>query len=194
MLNIFMIAGSSVQGFQSLWAGPFLSRSYGFTLVEVGNALLWYSIGGIFGAPMWGFLSDRLFKSRKRVLLLGSVIALVAWFFPAFIPLSVHPRAVPFLLFIMAAASGGGVLTHAMARESFSYEILGLSVGVINFFTFIGGAAFTQLMGHMVKFFPQSGGEYPLIAYQSTLMLIFAMWVVRLISLMLTEEGRANIS
>jgi len=190
MLNIFMIAGASQQGFQSLWAGPFLSRCYGYSLIEVGNALLWYSLGGICGAPFWGLLSDRLFKSRKRVLILGSIVAMALWFFPAFVPTFVPRPAVPFLLFFMAAASGGGVLTHAMAREQYSFEILGISVGVINFFTFLGGAAFTQLMGHMVELFPRTDGNYPLLAYQSTVMLIFAMWIVRLVSLLLTEERR----
>jgi sugar phosphate permease len=191
MLVIFMIAGSSVQGFQSLWGGPFLSRSYNFSLVQVGNALLWYSLGGVCGAPFWGFLSDRLFKSRKRILVGSSIIATAVWFFPAFIPLSIPESAVSGLLFIAGVTGGGGVLTHAMVRESYSYEILGIAVGIINFFTFLGGAAFTQLMGHMVEMFPRADGDYPLIAYQSTVMVIFAMWIVRIISVALADERRA---
>ncbi len=190
MLTIFMIAASSGHGFQSLLGGPFLSRSYGYSLVEMGNALLWYSLGGICGAPFWGLLSDRLFKSRKRVLLIGSLLSMAVWFFPAFMPLAIPRWAVHALLFAMSAAAGGGVLTHAMARESFSSEVLGISVGIINFFTFLGGAAFTQLMGHMVELFAKTDGDYPLIAYQSTVMLIFGTWIVRLIALMLTEERR----
>ncbi|MBI5117700.1 MFS transporter, partial [Candidatus Poribacteria bacterium] len=192
MLNIFMIAGASQQGFQSLWGGPFLSRSYGYSLVEMGNALLWYSLGGICGAPFWGLLSDRLFKSRKRVLVIGSLLSMTVWFFPAFMPLSIPRWGVHALLFLMSAAAGGGVLTHAMARESFSSEVLGISVGIINFFTFLGGAAFTQLMGHMVELFAKTEGAYPLLAYQSTVMLIFGTWIVRLIALLLTEERRGN--
>ncbi|MBI4830551.1 MAG: MFS transporter [Candidatus Lindowbacteria bacterium] len=166
------------------------TRSYGYSLVEMGNALLWYSLGGICGAPFWGLLSDRLFKSRKRVLVMGSLLSMLVWFFPAFMPLAIPRWAVHALLFAMSAAAGGGVLTHAMARESFSSEVLGISVGIINFFTFLGGAAFTQLMGHMVELFAKTDGDYPLIAYQSTVMLIFGTWIVRLIALMLTEERR----
>ncbi|GAB4351335.1 MAG: MFS transporter [Candidatus Abyssubacteria bacterium] len=191
MLVIFMIAGSSQQGFQSLWAGPFLSRAYDYSLVAVGNALLWYSLGGVCGAPFWGFLSDRLFKSRKLILILSSVVAIVAWFFPAFMPLRVPPEIIPTMLFIMGVTWGGGVLTHAMVRESFSYEILGIAVGIINFFTFLGGAAFTQLMGHMVEFFPRTDGDYPLMAYQTTIMLIFVMWGVRIVSVALADERKA---
>jgi sugar phosphate permease len=194
MLAIFMIGGSSQAGFQTLWAGPFLTRSYGFSVVEVGNALLWYSIGGMCGAPLWGFLSDRLFKSRKKVLVLTTVIAMILWALPAFVPLLIPKWAVSGLLFIIGINWGAVILTHAMVRESFSREILGTAVGIINFFTFLGSAFFTQLMGHMVEFFPRADGDYPLIAYQSTIMLIFGMWVVRLVALSFAEEKRADSS
>jgi sugar phosphate permease len=190
MLVIFMIAGSSQQGFQSLWAGPFLSRSYGYSLIQVGNGLLWYSVGGICGAPLWGLLSDRLVKSRKRVLIWGSAISVIIWFMPSFFPQALPRNVIPAFLFFMAMAAGGGVLTHAMVRESFSYRIFGIAVGIINFFTFLGGAAFTQLMGHVVASFPKTDGAYPLIAYQATLMLIFGTWVIRLFSLTLTDEQK----
>ena len=192
MLAIFMIGGSSQAGFQTLWAGPFLTRSYGFSLVEVGNALLWYSIGGMCGAPLWGFLSDRLFKSRKVVLMLTTVIAMVLWALPAFMPQIIPRWAVSALLFTIGINWGAVILTHAMVREAFSLKILGVAVGIINFFTFLGGAFFTQLMGHMVELFPRADGDYPLIAYQSTIMLIFGMWVVRLIALAFAEEKRAQ--
>jgi sugar phosphate permease len=188
MLCIFMAAGASAQGFQSLWAGPFLSRSYQMSLVEVGNALLWYSVGGICGAPLWGFLSDRVFRSRKRVLMLSTLAAIGVWFFPAFVP-SIIPRgAVPGLLFAMALAGGAGVLTHAMVRESFSFEIMGIAVGIVNFVTFLGGAFFTQAMGNIVELFPRTNGDYPPLAYQATLMLVFVMWLIRFVSLLFAEE------
>jgi len=192
MLVIFMVGGSSQAGFQTLWAGPFLSRGYGFSLVEVGNALLWYSIGGMCGAPLWGFLSDRLFKSRKAVLVLTTVIAMALWALPAFVPLLIPGWAMPALLFTIGITWGAVILTHAMIRESFSLEILGLAVGIVNFFTFLGGAFFTQMMGHIVELFPRTNGDYPLIAYQSTLMLIFGMWVIRLAALLLAEEKKAR--
>jgi sugar phosphate permease len=192
VLLIFMVAGSSQGGFQTLWAGPFLSRSYGYSLVEVGNAMLWYSIGGVCGAPLWGLLSDRLFKSRKIVLMLSTALTALLWFFPAFVPLSIPRWAVPTLLFAIGISWSAIILTHAMIRELFSLKILGIAVGIMNFLTFLGSAGFTQFMGHMVEFFDKVDGDYPLIAYQSTLMLIFATWVVRLIALAFAEEKRAK--
>jgi sugar phosphate permease len=194
MLVIFMVGGSSQAGFQTLWAGPFLSRGYGFSLVDVGNAMLWYSIGGMCGAPLWGFLSDRLFKSRKVVLQLTTAIAMVLWAIPAFMPLLIPGRAVPVLLFAIGLTWGAVILTHAMIRESFSIEMLGVAVGLINFFTFLGSAFFTQAMGHIVEMFPKTNGDYPLMAYQATIMLIFGMWVIRLIALSFAKERPASES
>lgn len=189
LLAIFMIAGSSQQGFQGLWAGPFLTRAYDYSIVEVGSSLMWFAVGGMFGSPMWGFLSDRIFKSRRRVLILSSLIVTTLWFFPSFVP-TLIPRAwIPILFFFMGIGWGAVIQAHAMIRDTFSLEILGIAVGIINFLTFLGGAAFTHVMGMMVELFPKTNGDYPLIAYQSTLMLIFAMWLLRLITLSFTKEA-----
>jgi sugar phosphate permease len=191
LLLIFVLAGSSQAGFQTLWAGPFLSRSYGYTLVEVGNVLLWYSIGGVCGAPLWGYLSDRLFKSRKKVLMLTTIIVTLLWFVPAFMPLSIPKWAVPLLLFAITTNWSSIILTHAIVRESFSYQMLGVAVGIMNLFSFLGGAFFTQLMGHLVELFPRVNGDYPFIAYQSTIILIFFASLVRITALAFArEQGR----
>ena len=47
-------------------------------------------------------------------------------------------------------------------------------------------------MRHIVELFTKVDGDYPLIAYQSTLMLIFAMWIVRLAALAFAEERLAE--
>jgi len=192
LLLVFMVAGSSQAGFQTLWAGPFLSRAYGYSLVEVGNVLLWFSIGGVCGAPLWGLLSDRLFKSRKTVLMLTTSIATALWLLPAFAPLSIPKWAVPLLLFGITINWSAIILTHAMIRELFPLKILGIAVGIMNFLTFLCGAMFTQVMGHIVELFDKVDGDYPLIAYQSTLMLIVGTWVLRLIALAFAKEKKAG--
>jgi sugar phosphate permease len=192
MLLIFMVAGSSWAGFQTLWAGPFLARAYGYSLVEVGNALWWFSMGGVLGAPLWGFLSDRLFKTRKAVLMLSTCIATTLWLIPAFAPHAIPRWAVPVLLFALTTSWSALILTHALIRETYSSEILGVAVGIMNFLTFLGGAVFTQVMGNIVELFDKVDGDYPLIAYQSTLMLLIGTWIIRIIALAFAKEKRAE--
>jgi MFS family permease len=117
---------------------------------------------------------------------------MVLWALPAFVPLLIPRWAVSVVLFAIGLNWGAVILTHALIREEFSREILGVAVGIINFLTFLGGAFFTQLMGHIVEMFPRANGDYPLIAYQSTIMLIFGTWVVRLIALSFAEEKRSK--
>jgi sugar phosphate permease len=192
MLLIFMVAGSSWAGFQTLWAGPFLSRAYGYSLVEVGNALWWLSMGGVLGAPLWGYLSDRLFKSRKTVLMLSTCIATTLWLLPAFIPQEIPRWAVPALLFAITINWSALILTHALIRETYSAKILGIAVGIMNFLTFFCGAIFTQIMGNIVELFDKVDGDYPLIAYQSTLFLLIGTWIIRIIALSFAKEKRAE--
>lgn len=192
MLLIFMVAGSSWAGFQTLWAGPFLTRAYGYSLVEVGNVLFWFSIGGVVGAPLWGFLSDRVFKSRKKVLMLSTCIATTLWLLPAFVPHAIPRWAVPALLFAITTNWSALILTHALIRETYSSKNLGIAVGIMNFLTFLGGAMFTQVMGNIVELFDKIDGDYPLIAYQSTLMLIIGTWLIRIIALSFAKEKKAE--
>jgi MFS family permease len=192
MLLIFMVAGSSWAGFQTLWAGPFLTRAYGYSLVEVGNVLLCFSIGGVVGAPLWGYLSDRFFKSRKTVLMLSTCIATTLWLLPAFMPLAIPRWAVPLLLFAITTNWSALILTHALIRETYSSKILGIAVGIMNFLTFLGGAIFTQVMGNIVEMFDKVHGDYPLIAYQSTLMLLIGTWIIRIIALSFAKEKTAE--
>ena len=108
------------------------------------------------------------------------------------LPLSIPRWAVPVLLFAITTNWSALILSHAIIRESFSFRILGIAVGIMNFLTFLCGAAFTQVMGHMVELFDKVDGDYPLIAYQSTIMLIFGTWVLRLIALAFVKEKRAE--
>ena len=84
------------------------------------------------------------------------------------------------------------LLTHARIRESYCREFLGFAVGIMHFLTFFCGAIFTQVMGHMVEMFDKVDGEYPLIAYQSTLMLLVGTWLLRLIALAFAKEERVE--
>ncbi len=52
---------------QTLWAGPLLMEALRFSPVQAGNILLAMNIGLIVGGPVWGAVSDRVFKTPKWV-------------------------------------------------------------------------------------------------------------------------------
>ena len=60
--------------FGGLWAGPYLIHVYGMNRAEAGHILNMIAVGMIIGSPLVGFLSDRVFHSRKKVLALASTV------------------------------------------------------------------------------------------------------------------------
>ncbi len=59
---------------QGLWLGPFLIDTKGYSPVQTGNLLIFLAIGIIVGGPIAGRLSDRIFRARKGIALLGLVL------------------------------------------------------------------------------------------------------------------------
>ena len=75
--------GSRVSlSFIGLWGGPFLMHVYGMSRTQAGAVLSMFAIGLIVGSPFMSWLSDRVFRSRKKVLMLNQFSALCV-FYPA---------------------------------------------------------------------------------------------------------------
>ena len=54
--------------FQALWAGPYLMEVMGYSALTAGNLIFLLNVGMILGAPCWGMVSDRLFNTRKWII------------------------------------------------------------------------------------------------------------------------------
>ncbi|MDX9818528.1 MAG: MFS transporter, partial [Desulfococcus multivorans] len=53
-----------------LWGGPYLVHVYGMSRAETGHILVMLAVGLVVGAPAVSWLSDRVFRRRKPVLML----------------------------------------------------------------------------------------------------------------------------
>ncbi|OPY93218.1 MAG: putative sulfoacetate transporter SauU [Syntrophaceae bacterium PtaU1.Bin231] len=53
---------------QGLWAGPYLMGVMGYSALTAGNLLFLLTLGVIIGNPVSGFLSDRVFRKRKGIM------------------------------------------------------------------------------------------------------------------------------
>jgi MFS family permease len=65
--------------FLGLWAGPYLMDAYGFSPTATGTVLSLAAFSVIFGAPCLGYLSDRVLRSRKKVLVGAAACLLLVW-------------------------------------------------------------------------------------------------------------------
>ena len=69
----FLLFGTMTM-MQGLWAVPYLMDIYGYTQQEAANTLTLWAAGLIVGCTLWGYVADRVVKTRKGVVLIGAVI------------------------------------------------------------------------------------------------------------------------
>ena len=142
---------------QTLWAGPLLMEALRFSPVQAGNILLAMNIGLILGGPLWGAVSDRIFKTPKWVVAGGMLLlALITLGLRALPPgTSIFIASAIFLAFGIASASGMHVYAHIKALVP--KDMAGAAMSGTNFFTMMGPAVFLQGLGiTMQSLYPEA--------------------------------------
>ncbi len=168
--------------FGGLWAGPYLMHVYGMTRAEAGQILNMIAAGMIVGSPAVSLLSDRVFFSRKRVMMLASAILL-----GLLVLLNLYPGGLPrsslyvIVFFFSVSSSAIVVIGFTTTKELFPVEIAGTSVGTVNLFPFLGGAIFQPLLGWILDWYPKTAsGAY---SFQSYRLMLFVLLVASAIAL-----------
>jgi MFS family permease len=142
---------------QTLWAGPLLMEALRFSPVQAGNVLLAMNIGLILGGPLWGAVSDRVFKTPKWVVGGGLLTLALITFGLRSLPVGVSVFVVGavFLGFGIASASGMHVYAHIKALVP--KDMAGAAMSGTNFFTMMGPAVFLQGLGiAMQRLYPEA--------------------------------------
>ncbi|UCD78283.1 MAG: MFS transporter [Desulfobacterales bacterium] len=176
--------------FQALWAGPYLMEVIGLSALTTGNLILLLNVGMILGSPFWGALSDRLFKTRKWVIVAGSLgIAM------SIIILATTSAKTPFavlalLFFCFGFFNATGLLMYPHIKELMPPEMSGAAMTGINFFTMIGPAVFLQGLGTLMQtLYPEASRGPDAFDAVFVVCLIFLLTVAVLYSL--AAEKRA---
>ena len=143
--------------FQALWAGPFLMEVMGYSALKAGNLILLMTVGMIMGSPFWGALSDRIFKTRKWIIVvcLGILAGIVLCLM--FIPADARLVVVVFAFFAFGFFSSAGLLMYPHIKDLMPSEMAGAAMTGINFFNMMGPAVFLQGLGIMMQaLYPQA--------------------------------------
>jgi sugar phosphate permease len=163
MVNFFRY-GTFV-AIQGLWAGPYLMDALGYSPIQAGNILLMMSFGGIIGGPLGGRLSDKVLRSRKKVVILGMCAYGMGIFFLTGWTTITSDIFYYGLFFCLGCFMSFGMVVFSHIKELFDTRMAATAMTAINFFTMMGGAVFTQGMGRVIEVFPRVGGVYPSRAY-----------------------------
>lgn len=175
--------------FAGLWGGPYLMQVYGLSKAQAGRILSMCAVGMIIGSPLLSILSNRLFRGRKPVIVIASLVnlamTLLLWAFTADIP----PVAMYCLcLSIGVFTSAIVTLGFTVAKELFPVGIAGTSTGLANIFPFAGGAVFQPLVGAVLEANGKTGSAFTVAGYRQAFLLLTGCALIALISSLFLKE------
>ncbi len=136
---------------QGLWAGPYLMDVMGLSPVAAGNLLFLLTLGVVIGNPVSGFLSDRVFRKRKGIMvtaLAGLSLTLAGL---AFVPVGAPLWLLAALFSAFGIFAGTGSIPYAHLKELTPPDRSATALTVLNFFAIVGAGVFTQGLGLLMK-------------------------------------------
>ena len=135
------------------WGILYLQEELGYTLVQAGSLIGISTFAAILGSVAYGFISDKLFASRRppTTLIFGAleVIALMLIFY--------GPAGNPVLLtaaFILYGFTLSGILAALgglFAIDIAPKKAAGAAMGIMGIFSYIGAAVQEQISGHLIE-------------------------------------------
>jgi sugar phosphate permease len=185
----FVIYGT-VMGFQGLWCIPYLQQTFGLPKQQAANILMLWPIGMAVGCFAFGFISDRILKSRRNASFYGIIIYAVTW-----IPLVMWPDKIPVgmfypLLFIMGFFSGAYVPNYAHIAEGQPHSFIATANGMLNVWYFVGGALFQAVMGIVLDYYGKVGDKFPVGAYRATFIACIIALVIGAVAMYFTADTK----
>ena len=144
---IAIICYAPVAGLRGIWLGPYFEKKFEASIDEIGTIGLIMSLGMIFGTFFYGPL-DRIFKTRKWIVLIGNFICLLSVAALSFLPeVSYNFAIISFALIGFFGMSFPVVVAHG--RSFVPMELSGRGVTLMNLFA-IGGVGVLQALCGLV--------------------------------------------
>jgi sugar phosphate permease len=173
-----------------LWAGPYLEHVYHVSLVDRGKILLAIPLGYMIASPIFGILSDRVFRNRKAVVL-GALFFYTLFIFPLtgfcpFLPLSLIVAT----FFFIGVLSSFSMIMYANVKELLPSSISGTAMSAVNFFTFAGGGFFQHVMGALIQRFSLVQGQLPAEAFSFAFDFCFFAAALGTLAYLFVKEAR----
>ena len=137
--------------FQALWAGPFLMEAMGYSAIKTGNLILLMTVGIIVGSPFWGALSDRVFNTRKWIIVFCLTVLAAIALALMLIPPNAQLAVVVLSFFAFGFFSSAGLLMYPHIKDLMPNEMAGAAMTGINFFNMMGPAIFLQGLGILMQ-------------------------------------------
>jgi predicted MFS family arabinose efflux permease len=179
---IFFFMYGSLMVYQGLLGGPFFRDVLGWDKVEYGFSLTFVGLGMIAGCPVSGFLSDRVLRSRRKVVVAGTAAFTIMWGVMWLASGRVSDQAAYAALhFVFGFFAGWYVPIYGQVKDAFPRSMAGTALASLNIFPFAGGAVLQMVAGFMIT-------DNSLADYRSVWMLMFLGMVIATIAALLSKE------
>lgn len=151
--------------------------------------MLW-PIGMAVGCFAFGYISDRVLKSRRNASFYGIIIYALTW-----VPLVFWPDKIPVgmfypLLFVMGFFSGAYVPNYAHIAEGQPHSFIATANGMLNIWYFVGGALFQAVMGMVLDSYGKIGDKFPVGAYQASFIACIIALGIGAIAMYFTADSK----
>ena len=185
----FFALYGTIMLWQASQAGSFYQNCCGFNKSDAGLLLTMVGVGMVFGCPLAGMLSDRVLKSRKKVVIVGTLVYTVIW---AIIYATSGMEGVADSFIVQAAINfmfgffgGFFVVSYAQIKELYPIAMAGTSTAALNLFPFAGGAILITIAGFIVT-------DKTLAQYQTVWLMALALMVLACVCAFLSIEKERN--
>lgn len=172
-----------------LWGGPYLLHVYQMEPVESGRILSMIALGMVAGSPFLSYLSDRIFKGRKPVLVFASgAMVVIMGVFACWT--DGIPQAGLYLLFFLLSVFSSAIVTIGFTanKELFPVAISGTATGLINLFPFLGGAIFQPVLGSLLESYGREGDMFTLAGYRAAFLFLLGSAGIAFVASLFLKE------
>jgi MFS family permease len=130
-----------------IWGVPFMREGWHVQYAEAVNRASMVPLGWVFGAPILGYVSDKIGR-RKPVLIGGAVLMLVTASAILYLPQGTMP---PYVLgFVLGFGSGAAMIPYSSIKEINPDKVKGSATGAINFIVFVISALVAPAYGWLL--------------------------------------------
>jgi len=137
--------------FAEQWAPLYLEQARGFTIEQAANATSALFLGFTMGAPLAGFISDRIHK-RRLPLFVGALATTVVSAAAIYLP-NLTPSMMEFVLFALGIAYGSQTLVFAIGKEISPDDAPGTAIAVTNMLVMLGGMFLQPIVGYILSLY-----------------------------------------
>lgn len=174
--------------FAGLWGGPYLEEIHHLRKADAGAVLAMVAVGIMLGGILLSALSNRVFGARRKPLMtFGAVLIMVL-----FATLQVCGTSLPlpalYLIYLLLGIFGNGIaaIGFTLTKESFSLQLSGTAMGLVNVFAWLGVAILQAATGQLLE---GDGGESPQQRYTQLFIALLALSSATLIASVLVRES-----